>query len=61
MRISKGPEKAVSVGKGTESFLAKSNPVNFKAGSSEQGPGPSGDRTWHSFAGLIRSILMHKD
>lgn len=61
MRISRGWEKAVSVGKGTLSFLTESCPGNFMAGSSGQGPGPSGDRTWHSLDGSIRPILTHED
>lgn len=43
MRISRGLENAVSAGKGTQGFLAESCPVNSKAGSSDQGPGPSGE------------------
>lgn len=61
MRISRVLGKAVGVGKGAINFLTLSCPGRLKAGSSGQGPGPSGDRTWHSLAVLIRSILMHKD
>lgn len=40
MRFSGGLEKADSVRKGTQSFLAGSCPVNFKAGSSDRGQVP---------------------